>query len=118
MRSHDNLIFKLATSSVFKRVDSAVSMEKLCSDNDVEISTIILRKSIQSVTLELIALELSFLLRMGLLDDPRKYIHALLATPAEYDDHDENNDADSTFATTVQPESEKGMDLTVRISLP
>lgn len=104
MRSHHDLVCRLATSYVFRCVDVFVS-EKLSLTNDYECSTMILRKSIQCIILELIALELSFLLRSNHIEQPRRLISALLQNMAEVQSY---SAVESTFATTLPLEEEKG----------
>lgn len=105
MRSHHDLVCRLATSRIFRCVD-VFSFEKLSLTSDYECSTMILRKSIQCIILELIALELSFLLRSNHIEQPKRLIFALLQNLAEVQNYSE---VDSTFSTTLPLEKDKGI---------
>uniref|UniRef100_A0A915DWS5 Uncharacterized protein n=1 Tax=Ditylenchus dipsaci TaxID=166011 RepID=A0A915DWS5_9BILA len=98
LRSHGDLVYQLATSTVFRQV--VPIDQRIRVSCDVSCSTMILQKSIQGIILELIALELSALIRMGHMEQPKNYLVVLLSTPTEY-----SNGHNESFAG-----SEKGLD--------
>uniref|UniRef100_A0A914M5A3 Uncharacterized protein n=2 Tax=Meloidogyne incognita group TaxID=654580 RepID=A0A914M5A3_MELIC len=94
LRSHYDLIYQLALSKVFKcltqnnsnDVTPTESFENESScwrrEND-EYALATIQRSLQSIILELIALDLSSLLRSGLIEHPHKYLRLLFSTPSD-----------------------------------
>lgn len=112
MRSHHDLVYRLSTCQVFCCID-VCSTEKLSLTNDYECSTMILRKSIQCIILELIALELSSLLRSNHIEQPKRLITALLQNLVQVQNYTAVES--TTFASTPPNEEEKGKNLIITI---
>lgn len=76
LRSHYDLIYKLSISSIFTTIDKQQHFNITCDNRS---ANTILRRSIQGIVLELIALELSVLIKGGHVEQPKRFIVALLS---------------------------------------
>lgn len=95
LRSQYDLIFRLASSKVFCCMDTQkiktndtlyLNETKLMlswKNIDEDITYATTQKSLQAMILELIALELSLLIRLGQIEQPQKYLKLLLSTNEE-----------------------------------
>lgn len=80
LRSQYGLIYKLSISKAFTKIELKERFNITC-DNQSAIT--ILRRSIQGLILELIALELSSLIKIGHIEQPKMFIIALLSSTGE-----------------------------------
>ncbi|KAI1727325.1 nucleoporins domain-containing protein [Ditylenchus destructor] len=80
MRSQQDLVYRLCTCNIFRKMEIQQDFK---TQYNGDCTSLILRKSIQAIVLELVALELSSLIRMGHVEKPRKFIEALLSSPCD-----------------------------------
>lgn len=107
LRSHYDLIYRLAQSTVFKNSLSQINSNDVTPsesfenesfywrrEND-EYALVTIQRSLQSIILELIALDLSSLLRSGLIEHPHKYLRLLFSASS-----DQNSQSSNLFSSS------------------